>query len=84
MLVAGSVGDDFFGGYHDSAGVVMVVASEEVHAIVHCNHQPTDLGELLPDGSHLLFQALNPGDHTFQLANIMGLPQQNADERNQH
>ena len=43
-LMAQSVGGDFFGCYDNAAGVVMAVAHEEIHSLVHGQHQAPNLG----------------------------------------
>ena len=56
----------FFGGYHDAAGVIMAVAREEVHSLVHGHNQPANLGELFADVPHLLFEAFDASSESAQ------------------
>ena len=59
---ARSICGDFFGSNHDAAGVIMAVAHQQIHALVHGNHQTANFGQLFADGAHLLFEALDPRD----------------------
>ena len=80
--MARSVGSNFFGGYHDAAGVIMAVAREEVHPIMQPPHHSSDfgklfakigelfaeVGKLFAEVHHLLLEPFNPGCETIKLA----------------
>ena len=64
----GSICGDFFGSDHDAAGVIMPVAHQQVHALVHGNHQTANLGQLFADGSDLVPKTLDPSSESTKLA----------------
>ena len=71
--MARSVGGNFFGGYHDAAGIVMAVACEEVHPVMQPPHHASDfgelfakIGELFAEVHHLIFKALDASSESAQ------------------